>query len=100
VVVVDFTNNAKAILEAFAKYRKGTPFEPEEPDPELCTEAARRDSRRGRVHAGDARDWSQAGRSGTDAQVQFAVNALRMRFQARLADPEERKAFVYLLAGS
>jgi type I restriction enzyme R subunit len=36
VVVVDFTNNAKAILKAFAKYRKGMPFEPEEPDPELC----------------------------------------------------------------
>ena len=36
VVVVDFTNNAKAILKAFAKYRKGTPFEPEEPDQELC----------------------------------------------------------------
>jgi hypothetical protein len=29
VVVVDFTNNAKAILKAFVKYRKGTPFEPE-----------------------------------------------------------------------
>ena len=37
VVVVDFTNNAAAILKAFAKYRKGTPFEPDEPDPELCT---------------------------------------------------------------
>ena len=36
VVVVDFTNNAKQILKAFAKYRKGTPFEPEEPDQELC----------------------------------------------------------------
>jgi type I restriction enzyme R subunit len=36
VVVVDFTNNAKAILKAFAIYRKGTPFEPEEPDQELC----------------------------------------------------------------
>jgi type I restriction enzyme R subunit len=32
VVVVDFTNNAKSILKAFAKYRKGTPFEPVEPD--------------------------------------------------------------------
>jgi len=32
VVVVDFTNNAKAILKAFTKYRKGTPFEPDEPD--------------------------------------------------------------------
>jgi|GEM_PF-1221572 len=36
VVVVDFTNNAKTILNAFAKYRKGTPFEPEEPDQALC----------------------------------------------------------------
>ena len=36
VVVVDFTNNARAILKAFAKYRKGTPFEPEEPEPEQC----------------------------------------------------------------
>ena len=37
VVVVDFTNNATAILKAFAKYRKGTPFVPDDPDPELCT---------------------------------------------------------------
>jgi type I restriction enzyme R subunit len=36
VVVVDFTNNAKEILKAFAKYRKGTPFEPDEPDTGLC----------------------------------------------------------------
>ena len=36
VVVVDFTNNAKEILKAFAKYRKGAPFEPEEPDQETC----------------------------------------------------------------
>ena len=37
VVVVDFTNNATAILKAFAKYRKGTPFEPGDPDPAQCT---------------------------------------------------------------
>jgi len=36
VVVVDFTNNAKAILKAFKKYRKGTPFEPGEPDQNEC----------------------------------------------------------------
>lgn len=36
VVVVDFTNNAKSILKAFAKYRKGAPFEPPEPDEQLC----------------------------------------------------------------
>ena len=42
VVVVDFTNNAAAILKAFAIYRKGTPFEPAEPDPELCTRLIRK----------------------------------------------------------
>jgi type I restriction enzyme R subunit len=45
VVVVDFTNNASAILKAFAKYRKGTPFEPDDPDPELATDCMPRSSR-------------------------------------------------------
>jgi type I restriction enzyme, R subunit len=36
--------------------------------------------------------------SGTDAQVQFAVNGLRVRFQAKLTSPEDRKTFVYTLA--
>lgn len=98
VVVVDFTNNAKSILKAFAKYRKGTPFEPEEPDQELCL----------KLHAGilaagvftqkDAADFVKLLATGTDAQVQFSVNALRTRFQAKIAEQENRKAFVYLLA--
>ena len=37
-------------------------------------------------------------KSGTDARVQFLVNALRVRFQAKLTDGAERKAFVTLLA--
>ena len=36
--------------------------------------------------------------TGTDAQVQFTVNGLRVRFQANLTTLEDRKAFVYLLA--
>jgi len=98
VVVVDFTNNAKAILKAFVKYRKGTPFEPEEPDEELCPKlhaeilAARVFTQK------DAADLAKLLATGTDAQVQFSVNALRTRFQAKLTEPEERKEFVYLLA--
>ena len=46
----------------------------------------------------DAADFSKLVANGTDAQVQFFVNALRTRFQAKIADTEERKAFVYLLA--
>lgn len=34
----------------------------------------------------------------SDAQVQFTVNALRVKFQKAIEDSEERKEFVYLLA--
>ena len=98
VVVVDFTNNAKQILKAFAKYRKGTPFEPEEPDQETCPKLHAEILAAGVFTQKDAADVLALLKSGTDAQVQFQVNALRTRFQAKLADWEERKAFVYLLA--
>jgi type I restriction enzyme R subunit len=45
----------------------------------------------------DARDFVRLAATGTDAQVQFAVNGLRVRFQERLRSLEDRKAFVYLL---
>ena len=97
VVVVDFTNNAKQILKAFAKYRKGTPFEPEEPDQETCPKLHAEILAAGVFTQKDAADVLALLKSGTDAQVQFQVNALRTRFQAKLADWEDRKAFVYLL---
>ena len=98
VVVVDFTNNAKAILKAFAKYRKGTPFEPEEPDQELCLKLYSEIIAAGVFTQKDAADFVKLLASGTDAQAQLTVNALRTRFQAKLTDLEERKDFVYLLA--
>jgi len=98
VVVVDFTNNAKAILKAFAKYRKGTPFEPDEPDPELCSRLHAEILAAGIFKQNDAGDFVKLLATGTDAHVQFAVNGLRVRFQAKLASLEDRKTFVYLLA--
>ncbi len=98
VVVVDFTNNAKAILKAFTKYRKGTPFEPEEPDQAQCLKLHAAVLAAGVFTQKDAADLGRLLGVGTDAPVQFAVNALRIRFQASLADMEQRKAFVYLLA--
>jgi len=98
VVVVDFTNNAKAILKAFQKYRKGTPFAPTEPDKELCPKLYQEILDAGVFTQKDAADFAKLAASGTDAQVQFFVNALRTRFQAAIADNEERKTFVYLLA--
>ena len=46
----------------------------------------------------DAVDLVRLLATGTDAQVQLSVNALRTRFQAKITSLEERKAFVYLLA--
>lgn len=98
VVVVDFTNNAKQILKAFSKYRKGTPFEPEEPDQETCPKLHAQILAAGIFSQKDAADVVVLLKTGTDAQVQFQVNALRTRFQAKLVEWEERKSFVYLLA--
>jgi type I restriction enzyme R subunit len=95
---VDFTNNAAAILKAFQKYRKGTPFAPEEPDKDLCPKLYK-EILAARVFAQkDAADFAKLAASGTDAQVQFFVNALRTRFLTQITDGEDRKAFVYLLA--
>jgi type I restriction enzyme R subunit len=98
VVVVDFTNNATQILKAFARYRKGTPFEPEEPDRDRCPKLHADILAAGVFTQKDAADLLKLVVSGTDAQVQYRVNALRMRFLTKLSDWEERKAFVYLLA--
>jgi type I restriction enzyme R subunit len=98
VVVVDFTNNAKAILKAFIKYRKGTPFEPEEPDKTLCPKLYAEILAAGVFTEEDTAEFTKLLAIGTDAQVQFLVNALRARFQTKLTDQEKRKEFVYLLA--
>ncbi|MEQ8162689.1 MAG: hypothetical protein ABRQ34_04160 [Smithellaceae bacterium] len=98
VVVVDFTNNASAILKAFAKYRQGTPFEPSEPDPSLCTKLYDQIIAAGVFSQDDAHDFVQLAAGGTDAQVQYKISGLRLRFQTRLSSLEDRKSFVYLLA--
>lgn len=98
VMVVDFTNNASAILKAFAKYRKGTPFEPDDPNPELCRNLHAEILAVGVFTQDDARDFVKLAASGTDAQVQFAINGFRVRFQTKFASSEDRKGYVYLLA--
>jgi len=98
VVVVDFTNNAVGILKAFQKYRKGTPFVPEEPDQGLCPKLYAEILAAAVFTQKDAADFARLAATGTDAQVQFFVSALRARFLSKIADTEERKLFVYLLA--
>ena len=97
VVVVDFTNNAKAILKAFAKYRKGTPFEPEEPDKGMCVRQYKEILAAGIFSQQDAHDFMILAAAENDPQIQFKINGLRMRFLTKISDPDQRKAFVYLL---
>jgi type I restriction enzyme, R subunit len=98
VVVVDFTNNASGILKAFAQYRKGTPFEPEEPNPALCTKLHAKILDAGVFKQSDAVDVIELLTTGTDAQIQSHVNTLRTKFQEKIGSLEDRKAFVYLLS--
>ncbi len=97
VVVVDFTNNAHAILKAFARYRKGTPFEPEEPDQEQCVTLYMKILKANVFTQDDAKSLIKLVAAGNDPQAQFAVNGLRSRFLSKIIDGDERKAFVYLL---
>jgi len=97
VVVVDFTNNAKEILKAFAKYRKGTPFEPGDPDEQQCVKLHAEILSLGVFTQVDANEFVKLLATGTDARIQFTVNALRVRFQATITDLEQRKKFVCLL---
>src|ERR1700683_980260 len=85
IVVVDFTNNAKSILEAFQKYRQGTPFAPEEPDKELCQTLYAEIMVAGVFTQKDVAEFRQVLATG-DAQTQFFVYRMRSRFQEKIAD--------------
>ncbi len=90
VVVVDFTNNAKAILKAFVKYRKGTPFEPGEPDENQCVKLHEEILAAGVFTQTDAAEFVQAvAKHGIGSGwVSTRVAGLRTRFQEKLNDPE------------
>jgi type I restriction enzyme R subunit len=98
VVVVDFTNNAKAIMKAFTKYRQGTPYEPSDPDEEQCLKLYREILEAGVFSQEDAREFGLVLAGKNDAQIQALVNDLRVRFQTLITDHDQRKSYVYLLA--
>ena len=98
VVVVDFTNNARSILKAFNKYRHGSPHEPDEPNPQKCLDLYEEIIGKGVFNQGDAPPVVGLIKKDDDASLQSLVKDLRIRFQDKIIDPEERKSFVYLLA--
>ena len=98
VVVVDFTNNAKAILKAFNKYRHGSPHEPDEPDQQKCLELCEEILAVGLFTQDDAPPVVELIKANNAPALQTCASELRQRFQAHITDSEERKKFVYLLA--
>lgn len=98
VVVVDFTNNARQILMAFAKYREGTPFPPAEPDEKECLRLRDEILAAGVFTQDDGKTFAKLLIERGDSWVQAAVNGFRTRFQHKIIDFDQRKAFVYLLA--
>ena len=98
VVVVDFTNNANAILKAFAKYRKGTPFEPDEPDPDLCPKLHADILAAGVFTQKDASDLLMLISSWNGCASAISGECIARPISGKNPDPEDRKAFVYLLA--
>lgn len=98
VVVVDFTNNAKAILKAFNKYRHGPLHDPDEPDSHKCLELYEEILAIGLFTQADASSVMELIKANNDPVLQRCASELRQRFQTRIPDLEERKSFVYLLA--
>ena len=99
VVVVDFTNNSDAILKAFNKYRKGTPYETSEPDRAQCVELYKEIVGKGLFTDADAdRYLKMLQVERADAELQTEALNWRGRFNARFRELDERKAFVHLMA--
>ncbi|HCI12484.1 MAG TPA: type I restriction endonuclease subunit R [Gallionellaceae bacterium] len=98
VVVVDFTNNAQAIMRAFTKYRKGSPYEPGEPDGLQCETLYREILAADVFTQEDAQELVLLLTSKNDARIQTKVHELRLRFQGSIADHELRRGYVHLLA--
>ncbi|MEM8782524.1 MAG: type I restriction endonuclease subunit R, partial [Planctomycetota bacterium] len=96
VVVVDFTNNAKAILKAFHKYRHGSPHDPDEPDPQACYDLRDEILAEGLFTADDAAAVVCLIQQGNDARLQSRANELRQRFLGHFDSSDERKTYAYL----
>jgi type I restriction enzyme, R subunit len=98
VIVVDFTNNAKAILKAFRKYRRGSPFEPGEPDASECERLYDEILATGVFVQKDADELARFKEGGDDARVQAYVSMLKLQFEEKITTADQRNVFVHLLA--
>lgn len=98
VIVIDFTNNTANILNAFNKYRKGSPYEATPPDQQKAITLYQGIIERGLFTDDDAAQFVELLKQGQDAVIQTEVNRCRQRFLFQYDDLNQRKAYVYELA--
>lgn len=97
VIVVDFTNNADAIFRAFNRYRKGSPYQPGEPDPAAASKLYDEILRAALFAQEDADEMVRRLESPDDTRRQQLVAELRRAFEEKLAEGQLRRDFVNLL---
>lgn len=108
ILVVDFTNNATAIFEAFNKHRKGSPYKERQPDPGALSEVYKAigafevfgPSEVARYIEAyiEADKQARERRSSADALLSNINQEYRTHFKERLPDPEQQKTYISLLA--
>lgn len=97
VVVVDFTNNAAVIMQAFAKYRDGGTPRATEPSPDDCVALYNEILRWNVFTQADADSLVAQLQANNDPVAQTLVNDLRERFNRILKTMDERKELVRLM---
>ena len=98
VIVVDFTNNADAIFKAFNLYRKGSPYEPGEPDSEAASKLYDEILSTGVFVQKDADEMVRRLERADDASRQQLVAELKQVFEDKVVEGQPRREFVNLLA--
>lgn len=101
VIVVDFTNNHKKIHQAFNKYRKGTPYQPTDPDFDKLLHLYDEIIQTKLFTQEDAErlvsELKKSKTSDSGGDFSSLISECRKRFNAHFSGWPERKAFVYQL---
>lgn len=100
--VVDFTNSVQNIFDAFRKYRKGTPFHPEEPNPQVLENRYQEFLSWSIFSEAEIIVYTSLIKEATndpskDADLMSLSNDYRAKFKELIADKEAQKNIVNFL---
>lgn len=108
ILVVDFTNNADVIFEAFNKHRKGSPYKESKPDPGVLQQLfADIDAREAFTPAEvaayigayiEAEEQARARASTADALLSNLNQQYRTFFKERVPDVDDQRSYIGMLA--